>query len=518
MLEFFNKKFFILFLFPLFLGGLTVLSFQPFNFFFVNFLSLPLLFFLIVYVKQKSKSVYRKKPFLKHLFFLGSSYGFGFFFFGFYWIVYSLTFDVSFRFLIPFGLVLIPLFLSLFFSLPILLIGNFSDKNISSIFLISGIFSVADFLRSTILTGFPWNLWAYSFSWSIESLQILSTIGLFSLNLLFITFFFIPAVFFFKSKIKYFFVSFFIILVFSNYFYGSYKINSEYKNNNSEKINFKIVSAAMNLSDFRDMKEVASKLIRYSEPNKNKKTIFVWPEGVFSSEDFSQLKDIKYLFKKNFSKNHLIIFGVNTTKQDLAGEKYFNSMLVVDKNLNVISQYDKKKLVPFGEFLPFENFFNMIGIKKITPGYSSFSKGNTKSVIKLKFDSNNISLLSLICYEIIFPHLVENNKNQFNFIINISEDAWFGDSIGPHQHFAKAIFRSIESKTYTIRSANRGISAFLNPNGKILKSLKPNEIGSIELDLPIIKTTNNTSKKSLIFLSLLTTYILIFFTLRKFKL
>ena len=74
MLEFFNKKFFILFLFPLFLGALTVLSLQPFNFFFVNFLSLPLLFFLIVYVKQKSKSVYRKKPFLKNLFFLGSSY------------------------------------------------------------------------------------------------------------------------------------------------------------------------------------------------------------------------------------------------------------------------------------------------------------------------------------------------------------------------------------------------------------------------------------------------------------
>jgi apolipoprotein N-acyltransferase len=98
----------------------------------------------------------------------------------------------------------------------------------------------------------------------------------------------------------------------------------------------------MNLSDFRDMKEVASKLIRYSEPNKNKKTIFVWPEGVFSSEDFSQLKDIKYLFKKNFSKNHLIIFGVNTTKRDLAGQKYFNSMLVVDKNLNVFLNMIKK--------------------------------------------------------------------------------------------------------------------------------------------------------------------------------
>ena len=163
MLEFFNKKFFILFLFPLFLGGLTVLSFQPFNFFFVNFLSLPLLFFLIVYVKQKSKSVYRKKPFLKNLFFLGSAYGFGFFFFGIYWIAHSLTFDESFKFLIPISLVLIPIFLSLFFSLPIVLVSNFCEEKISSIFLISLSFAISDFLRSKILTGFPWNIW--SFSW-----------------------------------------------------------------------------------------------------------------------------------------------------------------------------------------------------------------------------------------------------------------------------------------------------------------------------------------------------------------
>ena len=205
MLNFFNKRFFIIFLFPLLLGGLTVLSFQPFNFFFVNFLSLSLLFFSIVYVKKKSKSIYRKKPYLKNLFILGTSYGFGFFFFGNYWIAYSLTFDESFKFLIPLSLILIPLFLSLFFSLPILLIGNFCEKNISSIFLTSLAFSLSDFIRSKILTGFPWNTWSYSLSWSIESLQILSTIGLFSLNLLIITIFFVRSVFFFKRKIKYFF-------------------------------------------------------------------------------------------------------------------------------------------------------------------------------------------------------------------------------------------------------------------------------------------------------------------------
>ena len=200
MLNFFNKRFFIIFLFPLLLGGLTALSFQPFNFFFVNFLSLSLLFFSIVYVKKKSKSIYRKKPYLKNLFILGTSYGFGFFFFGNYWIAYSLTFDESFKFLIPLSLILIPLFLSLFFSLPILLIGNFCEKNISSIFLISLAFSLSDFIRSKILTGFPWNTWSYSLSWSIESLQILSTIGLFSLNLLIITIFFLPSVFFFKPR------------------------------------------------------------------------------------------------------------------------------------------------------------------------------------------------------------------------------------------------------------------------------------------------------------------------------
>ena len=221
MLNFFNKRFFIIFLFPLLLGGLTVLSFQPFNFFFVNFLSLSLLFFSIVYVKKKSKSIYRKKPYLKNLFILGTSYGFGFFFFGIYWIAHSLIFFVSFKFLIPLSLILIPLLLSLFFSLPILLIGNFCEKNISSIFLTSLAFSLSDFIRSKILTGFPWNTWSYSLSWSIESLQILSTIGLFSLNLLIITIFFLPSVFFFKPKIKYFFFFSFMTLIFSNYFYCS---------------------------------------------------------------------------------------------------------------------------------------------------------------------------------------------------------------------------------------------------------------------------------------------------------
>ena len=516
MLDFFNKRFFIIFLFPLLLGGLTVLSFQPFNFFFINFISLPLLFYSIIYVKKKSKSIYRKKPFLKNLFILGTSYGFGFFFFGIYWIAYSLTFDETFKFLIPLSLLLIPFFLSLFFSVPITLIGNYCDKNISSIFLISSTFAFSDFLRSKILTGFPWNLWSYSFSWSIESLQILSSIGFFTFNLLIITFFFIPSVIFFQNKIKYFFVAGSRILNCSNYFYGSYLINSKKLNVEQKKINFKIISAGMNLSDFQDELETASKLIKYSEPDKKKKTIFVWPEGVFLSPNYEQRDDIKKLFKKNFSKNHIIIFGANSIKKTDKVNKYFNSMIFADNNLNFISQYNKKKLVPFGEFLPFEKFLNPIGLKKITLGHSSFSEGTGKSSIDLKFDSLDINILPLICYEIIFPNLVDTN-NKFNLIINISEDAWFGKSIGPYQHFAKAVFRAIESRVYIIRVANMGVSAFISSEGKILKNLQPNEIGNIELEVPIIEENKKVFKKDLIFLSLLITYIFTFFILRKLK-
>ena len=272
----------------------------------------------------------------------------------------------------------------------------------------------------------------------------------------------------------------------------------------------------MNLSDFKNEEITVSNLIKYSEPNKDKKTIFIWPEGVLLKENFSENKNLKFLFNNSFSENHLIIFGANTVEKNSIQKKYFNSMIIVDNNFNIISQYDKKKLVPFGEFLPFEQVLNKIGIKKVTPGYSSFSSGTKDNIIDIKFLSENIKILALICYEIIFPNFVEN-KNEYNFIINISEDAWFGESIGPHQHFAKAVFRSIESQTYTIRSANKGISAFISPKGKILKNLRPDEIGNIEINIPIMEKSSKQSKKDLIFFFLLITYISTFFVLRKFR-
>ena len=111
--------------------------------------------------------------------------------------------------------------------------------------------------------------------------------------------------------------------------------------------------------------------------------------------------------------------------------------------------------------------------------------------------------------ELIFPEIFQKSNKKTNIIINISEDGWFGDSIGPSQHFIKAKFRAIENNSFLIRSANKGYSAFINNKGQVMKILDPNEPGNIELRIPALNN-NFKNRNDLIFFSLLITYLVIF--------
>ena len=515
MLEkFLNNRFFVLYFLPFCIGSLSVLSFSPFHLTFINFLIFPIFFYFIVYINKKSKGTYRKKPYKKNLFLFGLLFGLGFYLSGISWISNSLTFDENFKILIPFALVLVPLFLSLFTAFIVVLVGTHLKYNVASLFLFSGSIAVSDYLRAKLFTGFPWNLWAYSTSWANEILQILSLTGFYTYNLFVITFFTLPAVIFFKinSLIKFLIISLVFLVIFSLYIYGNYEINKNNKllEQNNEKFFVKVISPNFDLKYGLSKSEIEDRfkqLIRYSDPNKDQNTLFVWPEGVFSGYSFNEIYVFKELIRKNFSNKHNIVFGAN--KLDPETGNFFNSMLVVNNRFEVIQSYNKRKLVPFGEFLPFEKILNNLGLKKITEGHGSFLRGKKNDNLII----NELNILPLICYEVIFTNLIQKSNINTNLIINISEDGWFGKTIGPEQHFAKSIFRAIENNTFFLRSTNKGLSAIIDNKGNIIKQLNRNEAGNIELEVPLIKS--NKVKNDLIFFTLLITYLLIFLIYKK---
>ncbi len=380
-----------------------------------------------------------------------------------------------------------------------------------------------EFIRGNILTGFPWNLIAYTWSWSIESIQILSKIGVYSLSLVSITLFCIPFLFFQRKIYKKNIIFLFVCLIFllGNYLYGSYKLKSVIYHYD-ESVSVKIVSPNFSLEDYNKRSELdqLKRLIKISDPDKGKKTLFIWPEGIFYESYLQNLSLYRNLFENYFSENHLIILGINNFVYDEKSDnkKYYNSLVLLNNKLEILSVYNKIKLVPFGEFLPFGNFLSKYGFKKITEGYSPFSSGHKRNIINLGKNFNDILVLPLICYEIIYSAQIKKNNEFPDLVINISEDAWFGKSIGPHQHYTKAIYRSVEEGIFIARSANKGISGFIDPNGRSIKFLDSSESGNVEYKMPqSIGSTLYSNYGNKIYFLIIFLYIFLILILRKFK-
>ena len=304
-----SKNLYIESLFLIFLGIATSLSLPPLNYLFVNFITFSLFFIFLVkkYHVEKNKKLF---------FWYGWLFGFGYFLTNLYWISISVTFDENFKFLFPFILILIPSFLAIFYGLFSYLFIIFKPKKIVSSFLLfSLIFAILEFIRGFVLTGFPWNLIAYSFSENLKILSIISIIGTYGFNLFCISLFTSPALLIIKdSKKDLIFCIFFLLSPIFFYINGK---SIEKKFFNSKKINYeyKIRSVASNISLDRfykniDTESVIKDLIKISEPNLNEKIIFLWPEGIIPNMAQDQISEYKWLFKEKFNENHLLGFGI----------------------------------------------------------------------------------------------------------------------------------------------------------------------------------------------------------------
>ena len=154
-------------------------------------------------------------------------------------------------------------------------------------------------------------------------------------------------------------------------------------------------------------------------------------------------------------------------------------------------------------------------MNSLTNNYQSYSSGKNRKVIEIDKNNFNMKILPLICYEIIYSEKILNNS-KFDYIINISEDGWFGKSIGPHQHFSHSIFRAVESGKYLIRSSNNGITAIINPTGEIEKKISLGETGFVDFSKKrIVNTTLFSQYGNKTFIIIILLYIFLIFSFNR---
>ena len=489
------------------LGILSSFSLPPYNYFFINFLTFPFLFYILV-----SNPIQN----LLNNFLIGWFYGFGYFLSNLYWISNSLKFDENFDNLIILSIILIPSLLSIYYGLFSLCIKFFNIKmNFSSILTFSLTLSFFEYLRGTIFGGFPWNLISFSISEFTHSIQVLSLIGTYSLNLIVINIYCLPIILLFKIKnqSKFIILLSVISILLLNVNYGYNRIDQiEQSKKKTIFPSIKLISPKFNIERFfidEPIENRINELIQISYPL-NKDFLLIYPEGITNISELKKSYNNFDQISNQLTNQSKIILGISSED----GEKIFNSLVLFDKNFLIEDKYNKNKLVPFGEFLPFERTLSNFGLKKITKGYKSFSHSNERNIINV----NSTSFLPLICYEIIFSGQLNKNNQEYDFILNISEDGWFGDSIGPVQHFSHSIFRSVEEGKDVLRVANNGITAHISSTGIIKNKLNTTEKGSIEINtiskaFPTLFSVFGNK----IFFCLVFFYISLIFFLKKFR-
>jgi apolipoprotein N-acyltransferase len=212
-------------------------------------------------------------------------------------------------------------------------------------------------------------------------------------------------------------------------------------------------------------------------------TILIWPESAFpffltrEADAMAQIAEL-------LSKGTILITG-SVRAPDLPPDtkitRAYNSIYVIDHDGGVLSVYDKLHLVPFGEYLPFQDWMEKLGFEQLTKVQGGFIPGTRRRTLEIP---NAPRALPLICYEAIFPGDVATRDDRAGWIINLTNDGWFGISTGPYQHLQQARLRAIEQGLPVVRAANTGISAVIDPLGRIVTRLGLGVEGVLDSSLP----------------------------------
>lgn len=449
-------------------GTVLILSFPPFDIF-------PLAWFGILPLLM---AIYEKNS--KSSFILGILSGVVFFLGTVYWVFHSMYFYGGIPLAIALMItVILAGYLSLytgFFSMAFAFLSK--STKLPALFIVPLLWTTFEFARSYALTGFPWLLLGYSQYRFLPLIQISDITGIYGVSflvagmngLLFDIFILRPQR---LKKMPLFAqgtvtigIILYVSIVIMAIIYGEWRLNSK---DNGKSFKASVIQGNIRQDmkwDKRFQDEVMETYKRLTLKALNDSPdIIVWPESAlpFIYGYDVTLTDEFLKFQKGLER--YLLFGSILVKDVRDGKPVVsNSTVLLSPQGEIISTYDKIHLVPYGEYVPMRRLFPFID--KLVVAIGDFVKGEKYVVMKIPF----ADIGNLICYEIIFPGLVRKFANSgADVLVTITNDAWFGRTSAPYQHFSMAIFRAIENRRPVIRAANTGISGFIDTKGRIIK-------------------------------------------------
>jgi apolipoprotein N-acyltransferase len=471
-------------------GALSVLAMAPFHAWPVLFLTFPVMVWLI---DGAGAGKWRGAPAAAMA---GWWFGLGYFVFGLYWIGYAFLVDApTFAWLLPFAILGLPAYLALFTAFGFALARLIWTRDASRVIALAVSLTIAEWLRGQLLTGFPWNAFGDALSEPLALAQTASLIGLWGMTFLAVAIFASPAVLIdgsSRGRSPWIAPVTAIVVLIAMGVFGVVRLSlhptlavanvklriMQPDLQQDEKFNYSAKAAVMQkylaLSD------------RASGPQSTgvrDASILIWPESAFPfflTREADAMAQIAELLPKGT----VLITGSVRAPELPPGTKItraYNSIYVIDHDGGVLSVYDKLHLVPFGEFLPFQDLMEKLGFVQLTKVQGGFIPGIVRRTMAIP---NAPRVLPLICYEAIFPTDAAARDDRPGWIVNLTNDGWFGISTGPYQHLQQARLRAVEQGLPVVRAANDGISAVIDPLGRIVARLGLGVEGVLDSTLP----------------------------------
>jgi apolipoprotein N-acyltransferase len=404
-----------------------------------------------------------------------------------YWITYVV---VNYGYLPLYLGVIIMLLLVCYISVYIALFAAgvyfMRGKNYFSL-AVPALWVCLEYFKSYLFTGFPWENLGYSQYLNAYFIQFTDVFGVFGLSFIIVS---VNAVIFtlLVKRTKSAFVSalaLFLILS-SVYIYGYFRIENVRKTmNDAPGMEVSLIQGNIDQSikwdELSQLKIINTYLDLSLQNSPQAGGLIVWPETAlpfnYQQETFmrEQVNNLPRETKSWF------LFGAVNYIRSNQGTSFFNSAYLLSPEGAFKGRYDKVHLVPYGEYVPMRDLFPFI--KKLTAGIGDFSAGEAYQPLFVE----NKKLGVLICYEGILPHAARIYKNKSaDLLVNITNDAWFGQTSAPYQHFSMALFRAVETRLYMIRAANTGISAIVDPTGRIISQTDIFKIDALRGDVKFI--------------------------------